>query len=195
MNSFFPDATKIWNSIGTDFEQANSFKNFKKQINSLIRPDSKSTFGIHDTIGLKFLFQLRIGLSPLKYHKYKHNFQDTPNGECTCSHRSEDTSHFFFFCHLYSTPRIVLIDSTSHILNNNNLSHLSENTDLFLYGHRSLSFDDNKTILKSTINFLKESNRFTQYIEIATSYVNFYLCSFFYAPEYNLICVISAGLL
>ena len=29
----------------------------------------KSTFGIHDPSGFRYLFQLRVGLSPLRYHK------------------------------------------------------------------------------------------------------------------------------
>ena len=37
-------------------------------------PPKKSIFGIHDHCGIKLLFQLRVGLSPLKGHKKNHNF-------------------------------------------------------------------------------------------------------------------------
>ena len=161
MNSFFPDSIKIWNSIGIDFAQVNSYSSFKEKINVLIRPIAKPIFGIHGPVGLKFLYQLRVGLSPLRYHKYRHNFQDTPNSLCSCLLASEDTAHFLLSCPLYTTPRMVLLNSISHILDTNNLSHLSETIDVFLYGHRLLSFSDNKKVLKSTITYIKESNRFT----------------------------------
>ena len=39
-------------------------------------------FDIHDPTGVRYLFQLRVGLSPLRYHKKRHNFIDTPSNEC-----------------------------------------------------------------------------------------------------------------
>ena len=94
MNSFFPDSIKIWNSIGIDFSQVNSYPIFKKNISNLIRPNVRSIFGIYDPIGLKFLYQLRVGLSPLKYHKKRLNFQDTPDDLCDCMSEPEDTTMF-----------------------------------------------------------------------------------------------------
>ena len=40
-----------------------------------ILPIAKSVFGIHDPIGLSYLLQLRVGLSKLNFHKFKHNFR------------------------------------------------------------------------------------------------------------------------
>ena len=42
---------------------------------------------------MKRLFQLRIGLSPLK-HKKRHNFKDTPIDTCCCQFFTETTEHF-----------------------------------------------------------------------------------------------------
>ena len=64
---------------------------------SLIRP-KKVSFGIHDALGLRYLFQLRMGLNSLRYHKKRHNFIDTPSDECLCKHGIEDTNHFLFLC-------------------------------------------------------------------------------------------------
>ena len=74
MNSFFPDAIKIWNNIDIEFHTCTSLSIFKRNILNLIRLESKTVFGIHDPIGLKRLFQLRVQLSPLKSHKRRHNF-------------------------------------------------------------------------------------------------------------------------
>ena len=40
-----------------------------------MRPMYKSVFNIHDIKGLKYLFQLRMNLSPLRSHKKHHNFE------------------------------------------------------------------------------------------------------------------------
>ena len=69
MNNFFPNAVKLWNNIGDDFHSCNSIEIFKKNITNLIRPPSKSIYSIHDPKGLKCVFQLRVGLSPLRSHK------------------------------------------------------------------------------------------------------------------------------
>ena len=69
MNSFFPNVVKSWNGIGSEFQTCASLNTFKRNILGLIRPTPKPIFGIHDPFGLKYIFQLRVGLSPLKCHK------------------------------------------------------------------------------------------------------------------------------
>ena len=54
-----------------------TFGNLKEHIRSLIRPEKKCIFGIHDSSGVRYLLQLGVGLSPLRYHKNRHNFIDT----------------------------------------------------------------------------------------------------------------------
>ena len=67
-------------------------------MNALLRPSPKSIFGIHDTVAIKWLFQLRVGLSPLNHRKKKHNFLDTPSGNCRTCNVTEDTEHFLLDC-------------------------------------------------------------------------------------------------
>ena len=38
----------------------------------------------YSPIGLKFLTRIRLGLSHLRDHKFKHSFQDTLNPICSC---------------------------------------------------------------------------------------------------------------
>ena len=59
-------------------EYSTIFSNPQKHINTCVRPMTKSIFGIHDPVGLRYLFQLRVSLSPLRSHKWRHNFIDTP---------------------------------------------------------------------------------------------------------------------
>ena len=64
--SFFPDAITSWNNVITHFNDIPSFSVLKKHSLSLIRPKKKCIFGIHDHLELRYMFQLRVGLSSLK---------------------------------------------------------------------------------------------------------------------------------
>ena len=47
------------------FEFFPTFGYLKKSMHTFFRPTGKSAFGIHDPVGLRYLFQLRLGLSNL----------------------------------------------------------------------------------------------------------------------------------
>ena len=136
-NSFFPDAIISWNNIITNFQNVSSFTSLKAHILSLIRPKAKSTFGVHDPLGLRFLFQLRVDLNPLRNHKRRYNSADTPSGICECNQDIEDTSHFLFECPRYATQRANLAVKVIDIL--------------------SLNSIDNRNILLSTIEYIKDT--------------------------------------
>ena len=96
MSSFFPDAITSWNNVITDFDNIPSINILKNHIFSLIRLKGKNIFGKHDALGLRYLPQLRVGLSLLRYHKKCHNFIDTPSDKCLCNHDIEDKSFLIF---------------------------------------------------------------------------------------------------
>ena len=100
MKSFFPDGIKAWNNVIGHFPNIPSNNIFKGHILSLIRPVKRSIFNIHDPIGLRYLFYLRVGLSPLRSHKNRHGFADTLSDKCVCNHGIENTNHFLFSCPL-----------------------------------------------------------------------------------------------
>ena len=202
MNSFFPDAINSWNNIITNYQNLPSFTSLKAHILSLIRPKIKSTFGIHDPLGLRYIFQLRVKLSPLRNHKRHHNFadtpseicecnqdiedtpseicecnqdiedtpseicecnqdiEDTPSEICECNQDIEDTRHFLFECRRYARQRAILAIRIIEILQQNNLNHLGNLPELYLYGHKSLNVTDNKSIVLSTIKYIKDTQRF-----------------------------------
>ena len=121
----------------------------------------KSIFNIHDPSGLRYLFYLRVGLSPLRSHKNRHGFADTLLDNCLCNHGVEDTNHFIFLCPLYATQRATLIVSVTAIVQKYNLEILINRSHLYLYGHKLIVFADNKQIILSTINLIKETRRFS----------------------------------
>ena len=62
-------------------------------------------FGIYNPKGLSFLTQLRVGLSKLNFHKFKHNFRDTVNPMCQTSDGIEDTEQFLLLCPSFDAQR------------------------------------------------------------------------------------------
>ena len=60
-----------------------------------------SVFGIQNPRGLSVLTQLRVGLSKLNLHNFKHNFNDITNPLCPINDDVEDRDHYFFLYHMY----------------------------------------------------------------------------------------------
>ena len=143
------------------YKEVPSIGILKNDILSLIRPESKSFFQIFDPVGLRFLFQLRVSLSPLRGHKWSHSFIDTPSGICHCNQGVEDTNHFLFSCPSYVTQRAALMSSVNEILHKVRLNHLETQSKLYLYGDSSMNNFDNKNIIFSTIKYIKETQRFS----------------------------------
>ena len=79
---------------------------FKKRILAFIRPSANSSFHCHCPDGLKLITRLRLGLSHLGFHKFKHNFQDVLNPTCSCG-TVETTIHYLFYCPNFSNERLT----------------------------------------------------------------------------------------
>ena len=158
-NSFFPNATSIWNKIISHFDTFPSFLKLKSYLISLFRPAFKSTFNIHNPSLLRYLFQLRLGLSQLRAHKKRHNFKDTFTDSCLCKKGVEDTHHFLFVCPFYSAHRKILKENVDVILQENNLTSEEFSVDLLLYGHKSLPSNENCKIIGHVLEFIKNTNR------------------------------------
>ena len=161
-NSFYPDTVKNWNNIGSEFREAASLSIFKSSLLKLIRPRKQPIFNVHNPIGVKRIFQLRVGLSPLKSHKKNHNFQDTPLDICNCLITAETTHHFLLNCSIYNDSRRDLFDVINPIIRENGLPFLDDSQliRLLLYGHDDLSEHLNHSILNATIKYINHTKRF-----------------------------------
>ena len=80
-----------------------------------MRPCANSIFDIHNPLGIKLLTRLRLGLSHLHEHKFRHCFQDTLNPLCECSKDIESTMHFFLHCTNFLIPRQTLFQKIRNI--------------------------------------------------------------------------------
>ena len=160
-NSFFPNAVSQWNNIISDFKDFPSFNDLKKHLISLIRPQPKNVFNIFRPKVLRYLFQLRVGLSRLRHHKKSHNFADTLSDLCLCKTGVEDTRHYLLACPFYANHREVLLSSVENIVRDKNLNRSLNSPDLFLYGDCSLSVPENQSIIAATLTFIENSQRLT----------------------------------
>ena len=124
-----------------DFTEMPTLEEFRSHLHALYRPLPKETYRIHDPEGLRYLLQLRVGLSPLRYHKKQHHFLDTPSDRCLCNTGSETVEHFLFRCPFYASKRLVLAQTVVPILINHNLAFLQNDVNLHLYGHKKLKKD------------------------------------------------------
>ena len=116
-----------------------------------IRTSPNSVFSVTDIYGIKLVTKLRVGLSHLREHKSRHNFQDTISPLCSSSLEIESTSHFFLRWQNFITPRTNLMNELrkldSKILNLDEISL----TKLLLYWDSK--YENN--VNKRTISFYK----------------------------------------
>ena len=136
---------------------------FKTKLTQIIRPMKRSVYKISDLNGSKLLTRLRVKFSDLREHKFRHNFFSTST--CMCNRDVETTEHYLLRCHLYSGPRVILLDSVSNIINED-VTTFSEQSLclLLLYGNENMNEIANRLILESTIIFINDSGRFTRYV-------------------------------
>ena len=81
-NSFFPHCINEWNNLSLGFREVRSLSLFKTKLIRLVRPEKGQLYGIHDHSGVCRLTQLRLGLNPLREHRFRHNFLDTTDPVC-----------------------------------------------------------------------------------------------------------------
>ena len=77
--SFFFYVTVEWNKLDINLLKAKYFLIFRNSLPEIERPIQNSAYNIHDPLGIKYLPRIRLGLSHLNYHKFRHNFQDCLN--------------------------------------------------------------------------------------------------------------------
>ena len=59
-----------------------------------------SLFSIHNPVGVKLLTRLRLQLSHLNEHKFRHGFEDTISPMCSCNAESYVLKTKSIFCYM-----------------------------------------------------------------------------------------------
>ena len=117
---------------------------------------------------------MRLGLSHLADHKFRHNFQDCLNPICSCGQEIETTSHFLLHCLNYRCARKTFFEKISlidfNILQQNDLS-ITKN---LLLESEKLKDDQNNILLMSTIDFVHSTERIPV-VSIINNWLNWHL--------------------
>ena len=157
--SFFPSTIDDWNKLDDVTKKSVSVNSFKKKIFNKIRPKKKSYYGIADDYA-KYITLLRMGLSPLRAHKYRYNFQDTSDANCLVCGIVEDTAHYLIHCRSYFLTRHILFQHINSILNIDFLRLPSkEKVKILLYGNENVDDDLNRRVLNEVALFITKSKR------------------------------------
>ena len=153
-NSFFSSTISAWNNLDCKIRNSESLSIFKKNLINVIRPCANSIFNIHNPYRIKLLTRLRLGLSHLCDHKFRHCFQDTLNPLCDCGNDTEITTHFFLHWPSFHIFRQTLLNNIRNI-NEKILSHGEEQLiQTFLFGNPNFNLAVNRLILNATIEYL-----------------------------------------
>ena len=80
------------------------------------------------------LFQLRVGHSPLREQKRRHNFLDTPSDACSCQNEGARNSLNNDINSLLESKELVLLNDGQRVK-------------FLLYGHDTLTLNENKGVL------------------------------------------------
>ena len=69
----------------------------------------------HDSLGLKLLTKLRLGLSHLDEHRFNHNFDSCVNPLCSSSLKVESPKKVFLHCRHYTNICKTLLNTVEII--------------------------------------------------------------------------------
>ena len=155
---FFPSAIIEWNNLDPNLRNSKSISVFKEKILNFIRPSPNSFFDIHNPKGIKLVARLRLGLSHLREHKFKHIFQDTINPLCNLW----SATHFFLHCPFFINERRTLL-STIRSLDSKLLDCTDYDlTQTLLFGNTSQTSSNNFEIINASIDYILSRKRFDE---------------------------------
>ena len=150
-----------WNKIDPEIRRIDSYVGFRKQLLSFIKLMENKTCSTYGPLGIKFLNRLRVDFSHINEHKFRHNFADTLSPLFLCSLENESTAHFFLSCRYYDNIHITLMNELNDIDNSITSRQPNELLQIILYGDCKFKDNVNKRILIATIQFIKNSSRFS----------------------------------
>ena len=157
--TFFPSTIMFWNSLDTEIKKL-PFKKFKNIVIQKIRPLRNIILDNFDNVSNMYLTWLRVGLSPLKEHKFLYNFADTSEATCSCKQGPENTKHYMLLCSNHSNARDELFLNIGSILPNFATMPNKKKLKILLYGDENFTREENKQILTFSQKYIVSTNRF-----------------------------------
>ena len=159
---FFPSTFSERNKLDPAIRNSESLSIFSKNILHFIRPAHNSIYNCHNPIGVKLITRLRLGLSHLREHKFKHNFQDSINPLGNCGQDIESKTRYLLHCSLLVNERSTFFSTLSsldfHLLDSTD----STLTQTLLFGSTSFKSNKNLKILIAAIDYILSTKRFDE---------------------------------
>ena len=158
--SFFPSTILDWNKLEAGIKEAKTKHIFKNKLLNKIRPKRSPYFGLQNNDKVRYITMLRLGLSPLRAHKFKYGFQDTSDPFCLVCESTEDTEHYLLHCKSYSLSRTSLMYRVSEIIQTD-ISTLPKRTmvSILLFGMEGMTLEENCCILNYVVDFIEKNKR------------------------------------
>ena len=128
-----------------------------------IRPAQRKTSNINNSVGIKWLTWLRLGLSHLREYKFTHGFRDILSPLYPCSIEAETTTNYFLQYHFYIANRSTLMNDLNETGSSFSILKYNKFIDLILYGNNIFDDKKNRIILMPTMNFIKGSQIFDEH--------------------------------
>ena len=195
-NSFFPSTIIKWNNLDPTLWNLKRFVVFKNSILKFVRPSPSNVFNCNSYKGIRLITRLRVGMSHLGEHKFKHNLQDYLNSICSCGLDIEFTSHFLLHCPSFNDEQYSLLNTLNKIdckLLELTKSSLSQT---LLYGHILFDKEKNTLILTQQLNIfypLKDSRNLLfstfplELLNLSRSFLKCFIIFTSYLVHYSLI--------
>ena len=147
-NTVFPSTIIEWNKLDSNI-CSSPYQLFRKRILEFIKPRPNSIFNVPNSSSLTYLTRLRVGLSHLLEHKFRHNFGDSVNPTCNYSNVTESAKYYLLHCWNFQNEKQSLLQNVLTV--NPNLLSMNADllTHLLLYGNNILTGNTNTFPLNS----------------------------------------------
>ena len=133
---------------------------FKESILQFIRPTPNRTFNCHNSVGIKLITRLRLGLSHLRDHKFKYNFPDCLNPICCCGKDIETTVRCLLHFPFFSVERSIFFNNIQSIDENALSGSDPRVSERLLFCISSFNDTKNTSVLNTTIDYILSTKRF-----------------------------------
>ena len=163
-SSFLLSTIKEWNNLDPHIRKSKRISIFQSNILKFIRPKPNNVCYCHNPKGIRLLTRLRLGLSHLCKHKFKHSIQDCLNPLCLCGNEIEISTHYLLHCLTYTNESMTLLNKIKSI--NCSIFEFSDAvvTKILPFGDNTLSDSSGTLISYSTIDYIISTKGFDESI-------------------------------
>ena len=160
--SIIPTAIRNWNNLHTKYRTSSSLASFKHNMKNQLFAKKITYYSQGCGSSSVTHTRMRLGLSPLRQHLFRHYIVDSPMCLLCDENEEESVTHYVMGCPRHTTARDLLLlkmEPTLDLLNININTEISI-MKLIINGHPNLSFQQNVNLFNIVHEFITNSKRF-----------------------------------